>query len=78
MSQDKINTTVLQQFINQVKSADLGHQRDIRIDITTAKNLSYTLSLMLVRLAGNYESLIQSKSNEPVDVRMDGGSWDKS
>jgi hypothetical protein len=78
MHQDKINTAVLQQFINQIKSADLGHQKEVRIDITTAKTLSYTLSLLLIRLAGNYETLLQTKTSEPIDVRMDGGSWDKN
>jgi hypothetical protein len=75
----KINTIAISQFINQVKSADLGNQREVRLDMVTAKNLSYTLSLVMTRLAGNYETLLtDAKKAEPVvDVRMDGGSWDK-
>jgi hypothetical protein len=78
MQNDRINTAVLSQFVNQVKAAELGQQREIRIDIATAKNIRDTLSLVMIRLAGNYEGLIQerSTSSEEVVVKMDGGSWD--
>lgn len=79
MSQDNINTTAIQNFLQQVKAADLGHQREIKIDIATAKNLAYTLGTVMTRLAGNYEGLIQrtQKEDPVVQVSMDGGSWDK-
>jgi hypothetical protein len=81
MSQNNlINTTVLQQFINQVKGADSSNQREIKLDIATAKNLSHTISLAMTRLAGNYEGLLQKTSAEEpeVQIKMDGGSWDKN
>lgn len=79
MSQDNINTTAIQQFINQVKSADLGRQREVKLDINQAKALSYTLALVMTRLAGNYEALLQAQKREDtvVEVKMDGGSWDE-
>jgi hypothetical protein len=79
MQNDKINTIAIQNFMNQVRGADLGNQREIRMDITTAKNLSHTLSLVMTRLAGNYEGLVQSVQRvEPeVQVKMDGGNWDE-
>jgi hypothetical protein len=77
MQNDKINTIAIQNFLNQVRGAELGNQREIRLDIATAKSLSHTLALTMTRLAGNYESLIQTvQQNEPtVQVRMDGGNW---
>jgi hypothetical protein len=81
MSQNNINTAVLQQVMSSIKAADLGNQKEVRLDINTAKNLSYTLGLVMTRLAGNYENLIQDiqKQQETtvVNVEMDGGSWDK-
>lgn len=76
---NNINTVAIQQFISQVKAADLGNQREIRLDITSAKNLSYTLALVMTRLAGDYETLISKiEKEEPVvSVQMDGGTWDK-
>lgn len=81
MSQNNlINTSILQQFMNQVKGAELSNQREIKIDIATAKNLSHTLGLVMTRLAGNYEGLIQKTDDvEPkVRVQMDGGSWNQN
>ena len=77
--QDKINTSIIMQFMNQVKGAETASQREIRLDIATAKNLSNTLGLVMTRLAGNYEGLIQeiqNKEDAVVSVQMDGGSWD--
>lgn len=81
MSQNNlINTSILQQFMNQVKGAELSNQREIKIDITTAKNLSHTLGLVMTRLAGNYEGLLQKTDDKEseVKVQMDGGSWDRN
>ena len=79
MQKDNINTIALQTFINQVRGAELGNQREIRLDIATAKTLSHTMSLVMTRLAGNYEGLVQSVQRvEPeVQVKMDGGNWDE-
>ena len=77
MQTDKINTTVLTQFLNQIKAADSANQREIRLDIATAKNLHHILALVMTRLAGNYEGLMQEKNKEDpvVTVQMDGGVW---
>ena len=79
MQTDKINTTAITQFINQVKAADSANQREIRLDISTAKNLTYTLATVMTRLAGNYEGLLQSQTTEDpvITVQMDGGSWNE-
>jgi hypothetical protein len=47
--------------------------------MATAKNLAYTLGMVMTRLAGNYEGLIQEsrKDDTVVRVEMDGGSWDQ-
>jgi hypothetical protein len=77
MQTDKINTIILTQFMNQVKAAETANQREIRLDITSAKNISHTLALVMTRLAGNYEGLIQAQTREDpvVTVQMDGGVW---
>jgi hypothetical protein len=79
MQENKINTAVIQQVLQAIKGADLGNQREVRLDIATAKNLAYTLGMVMNRLAGNYEGLIQEsrKDDTVVKVEMDGGSWDQ-
>jgi hypothetical protein len=57
----------------------MSRQREIKIDISTAKNISYTLGVLLARLAGDYEDLIKktAQTEEIVTVNMDGGDWSK-
>lgn len=79
MPENNINTSVIQQVLNTIKAADISNQKEIRLDITTAKNLAYTLGLVMTRLNGNYEGLIREiqKTDPVVTVEMDGGNWDK-
>ena len=78
MSTEPLNTIPIQQFIQQVKTADAGNQRDIRLDINTAKSLAFTLGIVMSRLEGNLEKLINSNSSgssdEVITIKMDPGS----
>lgn len=74
---DPINTASLQQFIQQVKGADLSNQKEVRLDINTAKQVTYALATVLARLAGDYEGLIAQKDStqaEAIEVKVDGGT----
>jgi hypothetical protein len=79
MQENKINTAVIHQVLQTIKGAELGNQREVRLDIATAKNLAHTIGLVMTRLAGNYEGLIQEsqKAETVVKVEMDGGRWDQ-
>jgi hypothetical protein len=69
-----INTAPLQQLIQQIKSADQSNQKEVRIDITAAKNVVYALGIVMSRLAGNYEDLLTKKDKEEtIQIQMDGG-----
>ena len=72
---EPINTSSLQQFIQQVKGADLSNQKEVRIPIQQAKQLTYALATILARLTGDYEALMSRKSTEQdtVEVKVDGG-----
>ena len=72
---DPINTSSLQQFIQQVKGADMSNQKEVRIPIQQAKQLTYALATILARLTGDYEALMSRKSTEQdtVEVKVDGG-----
>jgi hypothetical protein len=61
-------------LIQQIKVADQSNQKEVRIDITAAKNVAYTLGIVMSRLAGNYEDLLSKKDkDEVIQVQMDGG-----
>ena len=76
-SVEPINTAPLQQFIQQVKSADAGRAKDVRLDIQNAKRLAFTLGEVLARLNGDLEKLLidqASGENEVIQIQMDSGA----
>ena len=79
MSVIPLSTIPILQFINQVKSADLSKQREIRIDIDTARQLALTLGMVMSRLEGDMELHIQkllsekSIGQDEITVKLDGG-----
>lgn len=79
---NQINTIPIQQFIQQVKAAELGQQREIKLDIKTAKILAFCLGELSSRLVQDYEEIlskIQSRQDsDSVSVQMDGGGFNNS
>jgi hypothetical protein len=74
-----INTIPIQQFIQQVKSADISNQKEIKLDIKSAKLLSYCLGELNAKLLEDYDKiLIELKKNSgsgPIELKMDGGDF---
>jgi len=79
MPNDPINTAPIQQFIQQVKSADAGKAKEVRLDIQVAKRLAFTLGETMSKLNGDLEEILSkkySKEDETIKVELDGGnSW---
>ena len=73
---EPLNTIPLQQFLNAVKAAEQSRAREVKLDITTAKTLAFTLGAVMSRLHGDLELLVaQSKDQEEViQINLDGGS----
>ena len=73
-----INTVPIQQFMQQVKAADLTQQREIKLDIKTAKALAYCLGEVSAKLLEDYDTVfrrLESSSGGSVTVQMDGGGF---
>ena len=73
-----INTLPIQQFIQQVKSAELAQQKEVKIDIKSAKLLAYSLGEITAKLLEDQDELLsklaQSQGGE-VTIKMDGGGF---
>jgi hypothetical protein len=73
-----INTVPIQQFIQQVKAADMTQQREIKLDIKTAKALAYCLGEISAKLLEDYDTVfrrLESSAGGTVTVQMDGGGF---
>lgn len=79
MSTEPINTAPIQQFIKQVQSAEAARAKDVRLDIQTAKNLAFTLGIVMARLNGDLEKFVKENmsesSNDTIEIRLDQGNW---
>lgn len=82
MQNNPINTLPLQQFIQQVKMADMNQQKEIKIDIRTAKILSMSIGEVCSKLVQDYDNLIHvlknSNNNATIEVELDGGGFEES
>ena len=62
-----------------VKSAEGSNAKELRLPMSQAKNLAFTLGITMSRLHGDLEKFVkESKStdNEVIEVNMDvGGKW---
>tara|TARA_X000000368_G_C23036994_1_gene715003 strand:- start:1065 stop:1310 length:246 start_codon:yes stop_codon:yes gene_type:complete len=76
-TKEAINTIPIQKFIQQVKIADSGQHKEIKMNIQEAKNLMYSLSILVANNQGRLEQLIvdnKSTGEETVTIAMDGGT----
>ena len=74
---EPLNTIPLQQFLNAVKAAENSRAREVKIDIANAKNLAFTIGIVMSRLHGDLEKLVaesKSNDNETIEINLDGGS----
>ena len=72
-----LNTIPIQQFLQQVKTADASKQREVRLTIDQAKNLAFTMGIVMSRLQGDLELLVagsKGSNEEVIEVKLDGGS----
>lgn len=76
MSVEPLNTIPLQQFIQQVKSAENSRAKEIKLDINTAKNLAFTIGIVMSRMHGDLEKLVKDSNNKPeiIDIQVNGGN----
>jgi hypothetical protein len=74
---DPLNTIPIQQFLQAVKNADNSRAKELRLELQTAKNLAYTLGIVMARLNGDLEKYVQEYARkadeEVIQVQMDGG-----
>ena len=74
MSTEPLNTQPIQQFIAIVKQADASRAREIKIPIDQAKNIAFTLGMVMSRLEGDLEKFVKENSSSNDDITIQLGS----
>tara|TARA_B100000927_G_C16424606_1_gene452872 strand:+ start:221 stop:466 length:246 start_codon:yes stop_codon:yes gene_type:complete len=80
MSIEPLNTSSIQQFLQQVQSAEASRSREVRMDINSAKALASTLGLVMSRMHGDLEKYVaeqlkQLQNDQVIEISMDSGEW---
>ena len=80
--QNQINLSPLTQLIQQIRSAELNSDKEVKIPIAKARLLSLALAECMDKLNQDYETMFnhlkQSVGNEVISVELDGGTFNKS
>lgn len=78
--QNQINLTPVTQFIHQVRAAELGQSKEVKMSIQQARMLNLALAELMDRVNQDYESMFsalkRSVDTEVVSVSMDGGGFE--
>jgi len=73
-NQEPLNTFPIQSFISQVKTADNSQAKEVKLNMTQAKNLAFCLTTVLCRLNEDLEKLLVSQtpkdSDEVIEVQI--------
>jgi len=80
MKLEKINTIPIENIISMIKTAEARNDKEIRIPLKELKNLSHSLTLLLLYLNNDLITALQqnvTKSiDESIEINLDGGkSW---
>jgi len=71
---EPLNTVEIEKFISAVKNAEASRAKELRIDIQNAKNLAFTLGIVMGRLHGDLEKLVaQQADNQTIEINLDQG-----
>jgi len=76
-NREPLNTAPIQQFIQQVRSADASKAKEVKLDLQQAKRLAFCLGETMSRLEGDLEEILSKQSSgseDVIEVKMDGGS----
>ena len=80
--QNPINLTPITQFAQQLRSAELSQQKEVKMTIQQARLLGLALMEIQDKLLHDYETMFnqlkQSVEPEVVTVELDGGGFEES
>jgi hypothetical protein len=76
---NQINLAPITQFVQTLRAAELGQQKEVKIPIQQARLLNLVLTEMQQKLLQDYESLYSNlknnSSNDVVQINLDGGGF---
>jgi hypothetical protein len=82
MSQNNLPTTMptIEKLLARISTAERGQQKEIRITIQEARDLTIELSILTSKLGKTVQDIYKilqdlKDSNGSIEVKFDGGGW---
>lgn len=70
-----LNTLPIEDFLDKARIAIKSNQKNLTLSIKEVTDLQNSLAVVMSRLAGNLDVLVQNPPQEQVTVNMDGGKF---
>jgi hypothetical protein len=73
----QLNTIPIENFLDKARIATKSGAKIITLDVNEAADLANCLAVVMTRLAGDLDNIIQTASQQTpdIDVKMDGGGF---
>lgn len=72
----KLNTIPIEDFLNKTRVAIKTNQKSVTLTIKEATDLQNSLSLVMTRLTGEMDTIINDlQQTNTIEVKMDGGKF---
>jgi dynactin complex subunit len=73
----QLNTVPIENYLDKVRIAGKSKAKTVILDINEAQALSDSLAVVMTRLTGELDKVIQTTSQSPssLEVSMDGGTF---
>ena len=71
----QLNTLPIEDFLDKTRVAIKGNQKSVTLTIKEATDLQNSLSVVMTRLAGELDQMAATPSQEPIIIKMNGGSF---
>lgn len=70
-----LNTLPIEDFLDKARIAIKSNQKNLTLSIKEVTDLQNSLAVVMARLAGNLDVLVQNPPQEQITVNMDGGKF---
>lgn len=71
----QLNTLPIEDFLEKARIAIKSNQKSLTLTIKEVTDLQNSLSIVMTRLAGNYEQVVSNQTPEKIEIKVDGGRF---
>jgi len=65
---EPLNTLPLQQYLQRVKTADGSNAKEVKLSMNEAKDLAFTIGLVMSRMEGDLERLVKESNETATEI----------